>query len=257
MPHPAWLLLAVPAVFLLLWRVQIRTRNAGWVDVAWAMGTGGVAALSVAGAEGWPPRQVAYAVLSVIWSLRLGGHIARRVHGRPEDTRYAALRSGAGKHAGAVFLAVYGLNAALVLLFSAAVAAAAAHPLPAWRMADAIGLALGVLALAGEAQADGQLRRFARDPARRAGVCRDGWWRYSRHPNYFFEWLFWFAFLPAGLATPHWPWALAAPAAMLFFLLRVTGIPATEAQSLRSRGEAYREYQRTTSAFVPWFPRRG
>jgi steroid 5-alpha reductase family enzyme len=54
------------------------------------------------------------------------------------------------------------------------------------------------------------------------------------------------------------PWgllALAAPALMLLFLFKITGIPATEAQALRSRGDEYRRYQQTTSAFVPWFPK--
>ena len=82
-----------------------------------------------------------------------------------------------------------------------------------------------------------------------------GLWRYSRHPNYFFEWLVWIAYAMFALASP-WGWiSLACPAVMLYFLLRVTGIPATEAQALKSRGDDYREYQRTTSAFVPRRPK--
>ena len=81
-------------------------------------------------------------------------------------------------------------------------------------------------------------------------------WNYSRHPNYFFEWLIWVAFAFFALAAPYGWIGLIAPALILYFLLRVTGIPATEAQALRSRGEEYQRYQRTTSAFVPWFPKR-
>jgi steroid 5-alpha reductase family enzyme len=81
-------------------------------------------------------------------------------------------------------------------------------------------------------------------------------WRYSRHPNYFFEWMIWVSFALFATASPHGYIGWISPALILYFLLRVTGIPATEAQALRSRGEEYREYQRTTSAFVP-LPKRG
>jgi steroid 5-alpha reductase family enzyme len=111
------------------------------------------------------------------------------------------------------------------------------------------------VAFAGESLADRQLSRFRQDPRNRGRVCRDGLWRYSRHPNYFFEWLHWWAYVALAAGSPLWWIAVAGVAMMLLFLTRVTGIPPTEAQALRSRGEAYREYQRTTSAFFPWPPR--
>jgi steroid 5-alpha reductase family enzyme len=103
--------------------------------------------------------------------------------------------------------------------------------------------------------ADSQLQSFKSNPANRSATCRVGLWRYSRHPNYFFEWLIWVAFAVFAMGSPYGYVAAFAPLLMLFFLFRVTGIPATEAQALRSKGDDYRQYQRTTSAFVPWFPR--
>jgi steroid 5-alpha reductase family enzyme len=100
--------------------------------------------------------------------------------------------------------------------------------------------------------ADQQLKRFRQDPANKGKVCQTGLWNYSRHPNYFFEWLVWVAFFLAAAATPLGWLTVYCPALMLYFLFRVTGIPATEEQSIRTKGEAYREYQRTTSVFVPW-----
>src|SRR5262249_38496991 len=87
-------------------------------------------------------------------------------------------------------------------------------------------------------------------------TCRAGLWRYSRHPNYFFEWTHWFAYplLAVGAGGVFWLSAIG-PVIMLLMLYRVSGIPFTEAQALRSRGDDYRDYQRTTSAFVPWFPK--
>jgi steroid 5-alpha reductase family enzyme len=120
-------------------------------------------------------------------------------------------------------------------------------------------LALGSLcfaiAIVGEAVADRQLERFRADPANRGRVCRAGLWRLSRHPNYFFEWLHWLAY-PFFAIGGEYAWLTwFAPVVMYVLMTKVTGIPPTEAQALRSRGDAYREYQRTTSAFFPWFPR--
>ena len=121
--------------------------------------------------------------------------------------------------------------------------------------ARSTGAVLWLLAVSGEALADAQLAAFQRDPANRGQVCDTGLWRTSRHPNYFFEWLTWVAYALFALASP-WGWlGLIGPACILWLLLRVTGLPTTEAQSLRSRGDAYRRYQARTSAFVPWFPK--
>jgi steroid 5-alpha reductase family enzyme len=104
--------------------------------------------------------------------------------------------------------------------------------------------------------ADRQLARFKRRPESRGKTCREGWWRYSRHPNYFFEWLHWWSYVALAVGANYWWLTLLSPSVMLYILLKVTGIPPTEAQALASRGEDYRQYQRTTSAFVPWFPKK-
>ena len=99
------------------------------------------------------------------------------------------------------------------------------------------------------------LPNFKADPANKGAVCRVGLWGWSRHPNYFFEWLIWVSFAVFALGSP-WGWVgICCPILMLYFLLRVTGIPATEAHAVRSRGEAYRQYQREVSAFVPRAPK--
>ena len=114
----------------------------------------------------------------------------------------------------------------------------------------------GCAALTGESTADRQLERFKAETANRGRTCRAGLWRYSRHPNYFFEWVIWVAYALFAASVARWRDRLACPPVMLYLLFRVTGIPATEAQALRVAGDEYREYQRTTSAFVPWIPRK-
>ena len=98
---------------------------------------------------------------------------------------------------------------------------------------------------------------FRAAPAHRGQVCRDGLWAWSRHPNYFFEWLHWFAYVLLAASGDAWAWSLLGPVVMLAFLYRVSGIPWTEANALRSRPEAYARYQREVSPFIPWPPRRG
>ena len=104
--------------------------------------------------------------------------------------------------------------------------------------------------------ADRRLAHFRGRPGNRGKTCREGWWHYSRHPNYFFEWLHWWSYMALAAGAPYGWVALLAPTAMFYLLFRVTGIPPTEAQALASRGDDYREYQRTTSVFFPWFPKR-
>ncbi len=117
------------------------------------------------------------------------------------------------------------------------------------------GAAIWLIAVIGESTADYQLKKFKADPANKGKICDRGLWYYSRHPNYFFEWLIWVAYFLFAAGAPGGWITIYCPLLMLLFLTKITGIPPTEAQSLKSRGDAYRDYQRRTSAFVPWFPR--
>jgi steroid 5-alpha reductase family enzyme len=242
-------IMAMTCVFI----VERRTRIAAWVDVAWALMVGLAAAFyaAVGDAPAW--QRIVVAAMGLAWGLRLAGHLAARVRRHGEDGRYAHMRRAIGD-SGAKWAAFFAFQAGLVVVFSlpAWVAAGNVAAAPAWLL---VGLAIFVVALTGEAIADRQLARFTADPANRGKVCEVGLWRYSRHPNYFFEWLHWFAWVALAVGSPWWWLSLAGAFAMLVSLLWVTGIPFVEAQSLRSRGEAYRDYQRRVSMFVPWIPK--
>lgn len=248
---------ALCLLFAALYFLARRLDNYGIVDVAWSYAFAGLAAFYALAGAGDPLRRALIGTLAAVWSLRLGTHLLVRVasHHPKEDTRYLQLRRDwAGNFAPKMF-GFFQLQAVSIVLlgipFLLAVqnTAARLHPL------ELAGAVLWLLALSGEALADAQLAAFKRDPAHRGQVCAVGLWRYSRHPNYFFEWLIWVAFFVFALASP-WGWlAVIAPASILFLLLRVTGIPMAEEQSLRSKGDAYRRYQQTTSAFVPLPPR--
>lgn len=259
-----WALMAV--VMLVLWLRQRRTRNASWVDVAWAFGTGGAGAWLALAGPGAAGRGVLVAALALAWGVRLGTHLAKRVGGDDEeDRRYAELRRIWGDAADRNFLLFFQVQAFWTVLFAVPMTAAASNPAPFPSWLDALAVAIALVAVGGEWLADRQLARF-RARAKREGlenpICRDGLWGWSRHPNYFFEWIGWFAWVPMALAAEDGVRtvglvALAGPALMLWFLLKVTGVPPVERRMLASRGDAFRRYQRETSVFIPLPPRRG
>ena len=251
--------LSLSILMALAWVVQQRTGNSGWVDTIWTFAVGLVGAASallpVAGAA-LDARQWLVAALVTIWSLRLGVHIAIRTTGISDDPRYAAFAAEWGADSPRrmfIFLQNQALGS-IPLVF--AIFVAAHVPQGALRLQDDLGALILVVGIAGEALADAQLTAFRKRPANRGRVCDAGLWRWSRHPNYFFEWLGWFAY-PVIALSPHYPWgwaSLLAPAFMYWILVHVTGIPPLEAQMLRSRGERYRDYQARTSAFFPLPP---
>nr|MEE4268151.1 DUF1295 domain-containing protein [Candidatus Krumholzibacteria bacterium] len=245
------------AVMFGLWLVQRRTRNAGIVDLGWAAITGGLAGLYALLAGGDEARRLVLGLLGAIWGGRLALYLWRdRIWGQPEEGRYVTLRRNWSPHADRAFFIFFQAQAlaALVLSVPFALGAVSTRPFPA--TSDLVGLVLVVMGVIGESVADRQLENFKRRADSKGRTCREGLWRYSRHPNYFFEWMLWCGFGVLGLAGP-WGWAgLVAPALILYSIVFVTGIPPTEAQALLSRGDDYRDYQKTTSPFIPWPPRK-
>jgi steroid 5-alpha reductase family enzyme len=240
------------------WLIQRQTSNAGWVDVVWtlATGAGGVicALAPVAGPS--TPRQWVVAALAAAWSVRLAAHIAVRTAGRPEDVRYARFREEWGPAFQHRMLAFLMIQAAAAALLTLSILVAARNPAPGLRPADWLGIAILAIAIAGEGLADGQMRRF-RDTAEKGAVCDTGLWGWSRHPNYFFEWLGWCAY-PVMAINFDWSagWlALTGPAFMFWLLRYVSGVPPLEEAMLRSRGARFVDYQRRVSAFFPLPPR--
>ena len=245
--------LVMAAVFLL----SLRIRNFSVVDVAWSAVFTPLAVLYASFGVGGTARRALIAAMVTLWSLRLAAHLYLRIAAlHPEEEgRYVQLRRDWASNLNPRFFWFFQAQGLLATLLSVPFLLACVDSRPALGPFELAGTALFAIALCGESIADRQLASWKADPANRGRTCRSGLWRYSRHPNYFFEWLVWVAFAVFAWPSPWGALAIACPLLMLFFLFRVTGIPMTEEQALRSRGEDYREYQRTTSAFVPWLPR--
>ncbi len=243
----------VSMVMLAAWVFQKLRGNAGWVDVFWSFGTGLFCVLAVLAGPGVPWRLWVVVGLLLVWSVRLGTHIARRVPGRPEDVRYARMRAEKGAGFQLYLLGFTAIQGPFSAVLATAALFAACQPAPHFRLWDGLGIALALGCIAGEALADRQMRQFRSMPDNKGKICDTGLWACSRHPNYLFEFLFWGAFPLLGLTT-HNAWSLlslAAPGLMYLSLRYASGVPPLEAAMLESRGEAYRQYQARTGAILP------
>jgi len=245
------------ALQLALWLVQLRTRSATVVDAGWAASLVAIPVLYAVLGGGEPEHRMLVATMAVLAFGRLTAHILRRV-GREEDPRYRELRrrwrERGGEHGR--FFVFFQAQAFLAALLSLPFLAASFNEHQGLEPLEWIGVGVWAVGVLLEVEADRELSRFRADEGNRGRVLDTGVWRYSRHPNYFGQWLTWCGYALVALAAPYGWVGLVSPVLMLVSIVFVTGIPPTERASLESRGDAYRDYQRRTSAFVPWAPRR-
>jgi steroid 5-alpha reductase family enzyme len=252
------LALALSAAMIFAWHIALRTGRSGWIDATWSLAVGAagvVAALAPAGNAAPSARQMLVASMVAAWSLRLGVHIATRTKAGGDDPRYAQLREDWGVRARPRLFWFLQVQAAVALLLALAVGVAAHRPTPSLDLGDLAGVLVLLVAVVGEGLADRQLADFRKRAVGRGGICTVGLWRYTRHPNYFFEWLAWLAYAvmaidPGGAYPLGWA-AIAAPALMYWLLVHVSGIPPLEAYMERSRGDRFHAYRDKVNAFWP------
>jgi steroid 5-alpha reductase family enzyme len=240
------------------WIAAMRTDKSGFIDATWSLAVGTACVIAALWPSPWtdsPERRWLVASMAFAWSARLGSHIFRRSLGADDDPRYADLKRGWGADAPRQLFLFLQAQAVAGWPLAGAAMLAAHSPSPRLGARDALGVLVFVAGLAGEAIADRQMARFRADPANHGGICEIGLWAYSRHPNYFFEWLCWVAYavIAADFTGRHpWSWlALAAPATMYWLLVHVSGVPPLEAHLARSRPRAFADYQARVSAFWP------
>jgi steroid 5-alpha reductase family enzyme len=245
-------------IMLLVWLWAHKIKNAGVVDIFWSYNFPVIAIILLLLAPGFEIRKLLICGMAILAGSRLGTYILVRTlsHLHEEEGRYQQLRKEWGPNPDKVFFWFFQAQALSNVMLAIPFFVACMNTDTKLSWLEYSGVALWVISVLGESIADAQLRAFKKDPANKGKVCSRGLWNYSRHPNYFFQWLMWMAYFVFALASPYGYLAVISPAIILYLLLRVTGIPITEEQSLRSKGEAFREYQRTTSAFVPWFKKK-
>jgi len=228
------------------------------VDVVWSYLFTVVVFIYAGVANHLPLRNYLLLFIVSFWSIRLGTHLVFRLksHYPHEDGRYDDLRAKWAKNLKLNFFFFYLFQGLSVVILSLPFLLIVLNPQPTMHWLEWLGIAVWLIGLTGESLSDHQLKVFKSNPGNKGKVCEMGLWNYSRHPNYFFEWLVWVGYFLFALSAPYGWLAIISPAIILYLLLKMTGIPYTEAQSIKSRGEVYRNYQRTTSMFVPWFKKK-
>ena len=242
------------AAMLVTWLIAKKYQNISYVDVSWALLMALTAILAALMAPGDWLARLAVAAFGGVWGARLFLHLLHRVLSEPEDGRYQALRATWNGNQKYLFV-FFQMQAIIVALFAIPFYAAASQAqIHSWQLFTA--LVIWLLAMLGEAIADQQLARWRNNPNNKGKTCRTGLWAWSRHPNYFFEWLHWFSYVVLAINSDMFMLSLLGPILMLAFLYRISGIPWVEAQAIRTRGADYLEYQKQVNAFFPYPPKK-
>ena len=231
------------------WLLSLPLRNVSLVDSLWSLKflLCGLVYAGLSAASG--PRATLLLVLLALWALRLAGHITWRNLGHGEDRRYQAIRrNNEPGFAWKSLYIVFGLQAVLAWVISLPLLAAANSTRPLGLL-DAVGAALWLLGFVFEAGGDLQLLRFKADPANVGRVMDRGFWRYTRHPNYFGDFCVWWGFYALALSAGGW-WSMAGPLLMSALLMKVSGVTLLE-KDIGERRPAYADYIRRTPAFFP------
>lgn len=250
--------IAVSIIMILVWFWAIKINNAGIVDIFWAYNFPVIAIIYFFLGEGFYERKLIVLIMVCVWGARLGTYLFVRVlsHIKEEDGRYKQLRAEWAPKANTKFFWFFQMQAFSNVFLTIPFLLASINPNPEFSLLEKIGTLVWLVSICGETLADRQLQEFKKNPANKGKVCNAGLWNYSRHPNYFFEWMIWVSYFIFTLSSPYGWISIICPLSILFLLFKVTGIPLTEEQALRSKGDAYKKYQLTTSAFVPWFKKK-
>lgn len=238
-----------------IWVWATSIKNAGIVDIFWAFDFAIIAIIIWFLANGEVMRKNIVCSLTILWSFRLGGYLLKRIgsHLDDEEGRYKQLRIEWAPHVNLKFFIFFQMQAISNVFLCIPFFITALNPDPEFSMLEYIGAAMWLLSIIGEAVADWQLQQFKKNPLNKGKVCEYGLWNYSRHPNYFFQLMIWISVFIFSISSPYGWIAIICPLAIGYLIFKVTGIPMTEEQAIRSKGDLYKEYQKTTSIFVPWF----
>jgi steroid 5-alpha reductase family enzyme len=252
-------LLAFAAIMLMmtiLWLISIKIRNVSIVDLFWGVGFMVAASIYFIFTEGFQTRKILILTMITIWGLRLSIYLAWRNLGKGEDFRYQKFRKDFGeeRYWWYSFFSVFLLQGVLLWLISAPLLGAQFYEGNSLGILDFIGTAFWIIGFVFETGGDIQLARFKANPASKGKVLDTGFWRYSRHPNYFGDAAVWFGYglicISAGSYLP-----VLGSVLMTVLIIRVSGVALLE-KSLKTAKPGYEEYIRRTSAFIPWFPKK-
>jgi steroid 5-alpha reductase family enzyme len=249
--------LAILVLMTGVWAASLFLKNTSIIDIFWGAGFVLVNWIYLCLApDGVPARRWLLATLVTVWGLRLSLYILWRNWGQPEDFRYRAWREQHGRRWWWYsYLQTFLLQGFLMWVISIPLLAAhLGRATQRLTVLDCVALVVWAIGFTFEAVGDLQLARFRADPANKGWVLDRGVWRYTRHPNYFGDATQWWAYYLLGAAAGGW-WAVYSPILMTVLLLRVSGVALLE-KTLQETKPQYRAYIESTSAFIPWLPKK-
>jgi steroid 5-alpha reductase family enzyme len=241
----------------MVWLISIPIKNVSIVDVFWGIGFVVACAFYFYNTEGLASRKLLIMSLVTVWGLRLSLYIGWRNYGKGEDFRYQQFRKDYGpeRYWWFSFFQVFLLQGTLIWIISSPLLAAqfygADQPL-GWL--DYVGVTIWVIGFIFEAGGDFQMAKFKANPDNKGKLLNTGFWRYTRHPNYFGDATVWWGYSIFSFAAGSF-WPIIAPILMTGLILKVSGVSLLE-RTLKNTKPEYKKYIESTSAFFPWFPKK-
>ncbi len=250
-------LAVILSLMTVLWIVSIFLKNVSIVDIFWGFGFAAAATVYYFSSRGEDSSRLLVLTLCLAWGLRLTVYLAIRNSGKGEDFRYRQFRKnyGENRYWWISYFQTFLLQGILMWLISAPLLGAMLRPVSgSLNYIDYIALAVWIIGFTFEAGGDYQLARFRSDPSNKGKVLDRGFWKYTRHPNYFGDAAVWWSFGLFSVASGYYLPVLGS-ILMTALIIKVSGVALLE-KSLRSQKPEYAEYERKTSSFLPWFPRK-
>lgn len=250
--------LLIAVYMLVFWMVSLPLQNASIIDIGWGLGFVMIAWATCLLANTDGPRAWLLVALPTAWGLRLSGYLFWRNHGQGEDRRYVAMREKHGKQFWWVSLfTVFGLQGVVmwIVALPLAVGIAGANEAPAIGLLHVFGAVVWLVGMLFETGGDWQLANFKANPENEGQVMDRGFWRYTRHPNYFGDFLVWWGHWLVSLAAVSQIWTIVSPVVMSALLMQFSGVGLLE-HDIADRRPNYAEYKRRTQTFFPWWPKQ-
>lgn len=249
--------LIILVLLTLLWLLSVLLKNASIVDLFWGFGFVVVNAYYVFMSGDLTTRKILMLILVTIWGLRLSIYLAWRNIGKGEDFRYQEFRKkyGPERYWWISYFQTFLLQGVLMMLISLPLLGAnMGNQSDHLQVSDYLGILVWLIGFTFEAGGDYQLSRFKSNPQNKGKVLCHGFWKYTRHPNYFGDSAAWWGYAFFSIAAGSY-WQIIGSAIMTLFIIKVSGVALLE-KTLNNTKPQYYEYVRKTNSFFPWFPKK-
>jgi len=249
--------LIILSLVTILWIWSVLIKNVSIVDIFWGVGFVIVNAFYVFMSGELDPRKILILILVSLWGLRLAIYLAFRNIGKGEDFRYQEFRRNYGpkRYWWLSFFQAFLLQGVLILIVSLPfLGVHSSSNTGELKLLDYIGVGVWLIGFTFEAGGDYQLARFKRDVKNKGKVLSTGFWKYTRHPNYFGDSAVWWAYAIFSIAAGSY-WQIVGSIIMTLLILKISGVSLLE-KTLKETKPQYRDYIKKTNSFLPWFPKK-